>query len=85
MLTINHATVDQMKTAFKSNQTSVVPMLLPTTVPLPMEVLPPSTMELVEEKSLTTTVPVPTVETTKFQMIQTMSVRSKMNLEWSEK
>lgn len=92
MLTINHATADQIKTAFKSSTESSPSPPASTYVPLAMEdaspkaaVEPQPSMEIVEGKCSTSTTIASMAVATKMEMIQMMAQRSKMNLEWSEK
>lgn len=70
MLHINNATMAQIKTAFKS-----------TTNLTPAPTQPPS----IPTATPSTSAPSSTDDATKLQMVQLMSQRSNMNLEWSEK
>lgn len=71
MLHVNNPTMVQIRTAFKSNvQSNATPA--PT-----MATAPPTTIPSTSQSS--------TDDATKLQMIQLMSQKSNMNLEWSEK
>lgn len=73
MLHINNATMAQIKTAFKSNaQPNIAPA--PTPSVSTAAAAAPSTSAMSS-----------TDDATKLQMVQLMSQRSNMNLEWSEK